>query len=71
MILKEYYRFHLEALEKIYPRSQAANILQILYEWAYGLNSIQIKTTENFEAEPAIIKKVEEAFEKLLQEYKV
>ena len=71
MILKEYYRFHLEALEKIYPRSQAANILQILYEWAYGLNSLQIKTTQNFEPNEADLKKVAEAFEKLLQHYPV
>ncbi len=71
MILKEYYRFHLEALEKIYPRSQAANILQILYEWALGLNSLQIKTTENFEAAPADLAKVTAAFEKLLQHYPV
>lgn len=71
MILKEYYRFHLEALEKIYPRSQAANILQILYEWAYGLNSLQIKTTENFEPDEAVIEKVAQAFEKLLQHYPI
>lgn len=71
MILKEYYRFHLEALEKIYPRSQAANILQILYEWAYGLNSLQIKTTENFEPDEAVIEKGAQAFEKLLQHYPI
>lgn len=71
MILKEYYRFHLEALEKIYPRSQAANILQILYEWAYGLNSLQIKTTENFKPAEAVLEKVAQAFEKLLQHYPI
>ena len=71
MILKEYYRFHLEALEKIYPRSQAANILQILYEWAYGLNTVQIKTTQNFEPASALLEKAAIAFEKLLQHYPI
>ncbi len=71
MILKEYYRFHLEALEKIYPRSQAANILQILYEWAYGLNAVQIKTTQNFTPAASILEKTASAFEKLLQHYPI
>lgn len=71
MIFKEYYRFQLEALEKIYPRSQAANILQILYEWAFGLNALQIKTNHFFEPSVEHVTKANQAFEKLLQHYPI